>query len=481
MPEQQPFIREDAGAALVRKLLHTREVRRLLGSILPEVLNVYAGQSRVRRFAARVAGKHLSRSLSRPGDVFQEREIEKLLADEAFIREVVRFLPEMADSLLNLAATAAATIDGIETGAKKELLGDLVARMSSGQTGGLITRGCRIVNDIHTDDPEFFTRVLEPGLRKWIESVDFGELKEAVDHSAGDVRAFVAMANSVLWEYPAKVVMILSLLPSVVNMLAESLDISLNRLNELPPDLLTDVVLSLVQDIDARPLSRLINELAEAARKIHTGSALLGEPGSPRLPWVLSGKIDEVVDHVDPVVLWKARMALAETGATVNRAMAEAVNRNTELKRLSMRRRPEMANIRVKTFNQSLSWWDGVGDDETAASFSQNLSAYDLQELADAINGVLHIFNRIGDRQPELLPRFIDRFVAAIDDDALAAAASKLFGDADEEAPSPAARAVLPQLVVWAAKVLAPADDAYEDDARQARDALQTLFAAEEV
>ncbi len=481
MPEQQPLIREDAGAAVVRKLLHTREVRRLLGSILPEVLNVYAGQSRVRRFAARVAGKHLSRSLSRPGDIFQQREIEKLLADETFIREVVRCLPEMADSFLNLAATAAATIDGLETGAKKELLGDLVSRMSSGQTGGLITRGCRIVNDIHKDDPEFFTRVLEPGFRKWIGSVDFGELKEAVDHSAGDARAFVAMANNVLWEYPAKVVMILSLLPSVVNMLADALDISMNRLNELPPDLLTDVVLSLVQEIDARPLSRLINELSEAARKIHTGSGLLGEPGSPRLPRVLSGKIDEVVDHVDPVVLWKARMALAETGATVNRAMAEAVNRNTELKRLSMRRRPEIANLRVKTFNHGISWWDGVDDAETAASFSQNLSAYDLQEFADAINGVLYIFNRIGDQQPELLPRFVDRFVSAIDDEALAAAASKLFGDADEEAPSPAARAVVPQLVLWAANVLAPADDDYEDNARQARDALHHLFAAEEV
>ncbi|MFO8111005.1 MAG: hypothetical protein R6T92_00700, partial [Desulfosalsimonadaceae bacterium] len=304
---------------------------------------------------------------------------------------------------------------------------------------------------------------------------------EAMDNSSGDVQAFVVMANNVLWEYPAKVVMILSLIPSAVNMLARSADISVKRLNELPPDLLADVVLSLIREIDARPVSDLVNELSEVARKTYTGSGLLGEPGAPQLPKLLSGKIDEVVAHVDPATLWKARMALAETGAAVQRAVADAVNRNNDWKRLSMNRRPEITNIRVKTFNQAISWWDGVDDDETADSFSHHLSAYDMQELAEALNGVLRMFNRIADQQPELIPRFMDRFVSAIDDDELAAAAATLFGEAGDQTVSPAARAVVPQAVSWIATVLAPADDEYEDDARQARDALQHLFAAEEV
>lgn len=481
MQKRQAPMTDDPGAAVVRKLLHTREVRQLLGNILPEVLDVYAGKSRIRKFFARMAGRHVSRSLWRAEDVSKNREIEKLLEDETFIREAAYFLPEMTNAFLELAGTAADTIGGLETGAKKDLLGEMISRMAAGRTGSLITRGCQIVNDIHKDDPEFFTRILEPGFRKWVASVDFGELKEAMDNSSGDVQAFVVMANNVLWEYPAKVVMILSLIPSAVNMLARSADISVKRLNELPPDLLADVVLSLIREIDARPVSDLVNELSEVARKTYTGSGLLGEPGAPQLPKLLSGKIDEIVGHVDPATLWKARMALAETGAAVQRAVADAVNRNNDWKRLSMNRRPEITNIRVKTFNQAISWWDGVDDDETADSFSHHLSAYDMQELAEALNGVLRMFNRIADQQPELIPRFMDRFVSAIDDDELAAAAATLFGEAGDQTVSPAARAVVPQAVSWIATVLAPADDEYEDDARQARDALQHLFAAEEV
>ncbi len=481
MHKKQIPIKGDPGAAVVRKLLHTREVRNLLAGVLPEVLDVYAGKNRIRKFFSRITGRHLARSLSRAEDVYEDREIEKLLKDETFLREAAHFLPEITGAFLEMAGTVATTIDDLETGAKKDLLGALISRMSSGRTGDLITRGCRIVNDIHKDDPEFFTRILEPGFRKWIGSVDFGELKEALDHSAGDIRAFVVMANNVLWEYPAKVVLLLSLLPSAVNMLAESADISVKRLNELPPDLLTDVVLSLIREIDAKPVIGLINELSEAARKIHTGSGLLGEPGSPQLPKDLSGKIEEIVAHVDPATLWKGRMALAETGAAAKRAMTDAVNRNSELKRLSMIKRPEITNIRVKTFNQAISWWDGVDDEEIETAFSQNLSAYDMQELAEVVNGVLRMFNRIADQQPELIPRFIDRFVSAIDDDELAAAALKLFGDKGDEAVSPSARAVVPQAVLWVANVLAPTDDEYEDDARQARNALQHLFAAEEV
>lgn len=471
---------DDALAAVVRKLLHTREVRRLLGTILPEALTVYAGNSRFRKVVARMARRHLSKSFSRAEDISENRKIEALFADEAFVRDAARALPDMVTSLLNAADTAAAAIERLETNEKTALVGELVSRMGAGRTGGLITRGCRIINDIHTDDPEFFARTLAPGFRQWIGSVDVGELKEAVDNSTADVRAFAVMVNDALWEYPAKVVLLLSLLPSVVNMTTASLDISVKRLNDLPPDLLADVVMSITREIDASHTGHLINELAELARKIHTGSALLGEPGSPQLPRLFSGKIEEMAGHLDPVVLWKARLAMAETGAAMNHAMTDAVNRRPDVKRLSMQTGPKITNIRVKTANRALSYWDGVDDDETAESFAETLSAYDVQEFAEAVNGALRIFNRLGASKPKLISRFIDQFTAAIDDDELAEAASSLFGDADGGV-SDAARASVPQMVQWVAGVLAPADDAYEDEAQQAREALQNLFAGEEV
>ena len=470
-------VSETENSAIAR-LLATREIRQSLAAVLPDVLAVVAGDKKIKKFILKMVGRYLEKSLSRPDDVLENPELQYLFKDGHFIRDITGPLPELVNGLFDLVNTAAQTIEQMETGEKKELFGDLAARLATGQTGTLITRGCRILNDIHKDDPEFFARTLAPGFKNWIETIDFGELKEMVDHSAKDASALVKMANQVMWQYPAKVVLLLSLIPSVVNMATDALDISLEKLNEMPPDLLTDVILSFIREIDARPAAGLFNQLTELARKIHTGSALLGEPGVPKMPQLLSAKIDEIAQNVDPITLWKAKMALAETGASIDRAMAEAVNSRPAYKQLSLIKGPEITNIRVKTVNRRLSFWEALDDAEAAGSVSRSLNAYDVQEAAEVVNQTLRLFNRVGDAQPESISGFIGQFLSAIDDYELAEASRKIFSQAQ---PSPAARAVVPGLVNWIVQVLKPADDEYEDDAQAARQSLGELFNQQEV
>ncbi len=469
----------DAGVAIVGRLLHTREVRRLLGAILPDLLHLYAGNSRVRKFLADGVGRHFVKTLSPVDDTNESREIEKLFQDDAFVRDVAETLPDLLNSALGLASMTLATVESFETEDKKKLFENLLSRPVADRTGDLVTRGCRILNDIHKNDPEFFTRMSGPGFQRWIEAIDFGEIKEAVDNSTGDLRAFVIMANTALWKYPAKVLLLLSLLPPMVNMLTDSLEISLNRMNELPADLLTDVVLSLIREIDAPNMGNLVNETTELARKINTGSSLLGEPGSPQLPRILADKVEEVVGRIDPATLWKARLAWAETGSVIKLAMTDAVNSRPDLKQLFLLKRPELTNLRIKTHNQAISWWDNMDDGETADSISKSFSAYDVQELGELINNLLRLFNRTGDHLPEFWPGLIEQFMSAIDDDELAGATANFFG-VDNGKVSPAARAVVPRMVLWVADALAPADDMHEETARQARIALRNLFSGEE-
>jgi hypothetical protein len=92
------------------------------------------------------------------------------------------------------------------------------------------------------------------------------------------------MINEELWRYPAKVVCILSMLPTLSNTALKGLRETAAPLNRMAPDLLADVVISLIRNVDAKEISGIVNELAELVRKIHTGSALIGEPGKPALP-----------------------------------------------------------------------------------------------------------------------------------------------------------------------------------------------------
>ena len=465
----------DAGAEVLRKLMETREVRRLLAGLLPEVLHVYAGKSRFKQFIARRMGSHIGKSLTRSRDVGAESEIRQLFEDSHFIEDIAAPLPDLVNGLFDLMSTAAATIEEFPTSDKKALFADVIAKMANGRSATLVTRGCRILNDLHRDDPEFFARTLEPGFAQWIEAVDFGELKEAVDHSAQDVRATVEMANRVIWQYPAKVVLLLSVLPSVANRLVETADISIGKLNELSPDLLTDVIATFITEIDSRSMARLTNEITELFRKIHTGSGLLGEPGAPHLTNALTEKIEVLVDDVDPAVLWKARLFFAETRATIDGAIAQASADKPELRQFNLARSAEMTNIGVRALNQRLSVWTAMDDREMASAVKSHLAACDVQEMAELANNALALFNRFADQNPETLAGMVGRFTEAIDDFELAESAGHLF-DNTAEAVEPAARAVVPKLVQWVCGVLEARDDEYEEDAEQARAALQTLF-----
>ena len=460
------------------KIFQTREIRQTLSSILPDVLNVLAKNSKIGKFIMKMAGKILTRLLSRPEDVFEENELAFLFEDEQFIRDIGEPLPDIINGFFDIIATLTKTIEGMPAEEKKDVFGDVISKIATGQTGEIITRVCLIINDIHKNDPEFFAKTLAPGFQKWIESIDFAELKEMAENSAADVHAFVIMANNVMWQYPTKVVLLLSLLPTLVNMLSDTLDISVGYLNDLPPDLLTDVVLSLLNEIDTQPITGLINELAEVVRKIHTGSALLGEPGMPQLPNVLSKKIEEFYDRADPVTLWKAKIAMAETKATFDVCVAEAENTRPNFKHLSMIKRPEISNIRIKAINQKLAAWDAVDDEDLAKSMAQHLTAYDIQELAEVVNNTLRIINRLGDENPDILSGLAAQFADAVDDYELSEAAKKIL-DTGKVIQS-LARSVVPGLVTWICSVIQPADDAYEDDAAQARETLASLFVKKE-
>lgn len=471
---------DDALTGILSDILKTREVRQLLITGVPEFLNVWAGRSWWKKTISKIAGFVVDNQLSQPGDVFGNDEIAALFENEKFIKNVAEQLPGVIDGVVDALAAGTDSIERMSAEEKKRLFEGLMSKNGKGTTGAVLTRCAQTLLDIHTMDPEFFTKAIEPGFTKWVESVDFGELKEMFDNSGKDGRAFVEMVMTVLFEYPTKFVLLLALLPGLVNFSMDSLEISTGKVNTFSPDMLTDVVLSLAKEINSESVAKLVNQITEVIRKIHTGSALIGEPGSPQLPKVMSDMIEDIISQIDPVILWKSRIALAEINASIAQAKTDAVNNNPAFKQLNMIKAPEITNIRMKSFNQKLTSWESADDEEMAKSWARHLAAYDVQETAEVANNVLRLINRLAAEKPAMFGEFIGQFSSAIDDYELAESIKHVFNGSGAEI-RPAARAVVPGLVTWICDVIKPENDEYEDDAAEAREALQSLFAAEEV
>jgi len=471
---------DDALTGILSDVLSTREVRQLLITVVPEFLNVWAGQSWWKKTVSKTAGFVVDNQLSQPADISGKDEITALFGNEKFIRNVAEQLPGVVNGVVDALTAGAGSIERMSVEDKQQLFEDLLSKTGQGRTGAVLNSCARTLVDIHSADAEFLTKSIEPGFTKWLVSADFGEFKEMFDNAGVDGRALVEMVMTALFEYPTKFVVLLTFLPGLANFITDSLKIIIGKVNTFPPDMLTDVVLALGKDINGASIANLLNQLTEVVRKIHVGSALIGEPGSPQLPKDLSGMMGEIIRHIDPVILWKSKIALAEIKASTAQAVNEAVNDNPAYKQLSMVHGPELTNIRMKSLNQKLTAWESVDDEEASTSWAQHLAAYDAQETAEVANNVMRLINRLATEKPAIFSELVGQFASAIDDYELAESVKHVFNEASEEI-RPAARAVVPGLVTWICDIIKPEDDEYEDDAAKAREAIQSLFAAEEV
>ena len=471
---------DEAMNAVLRDILQTREIRQFVIAVVPELLNVWAGRSWFKKTVSKFTGYLLDTQLSYPEDVFGNPELPKLFENEKFIQNLAELIPGIANEIVDAMNSGLASVEQLSPEDKKQFVEDLLVPVLKGRSGNMITNLAKILDDIHTVDSEFLAHVLEPSMTKLLESTDFGEIKQTVDNSVPCALALVRMLNNSIWQYPSKVVGIFSLLPPVLKTVIGSAGISLEKLNGLPPDLLTDIIISLLKETDGQVIAGLINELMEVGRKIYTGSALLGEPGAPQLPKGLAEKLDEIISNIDMTIFWKGRIAFAEIKAMFNNALLEAAGRNPENTAIHTARSTQLMNIRIQTRNRKMVAIEELDDEALGENVEQFLSVLDVQEIAETVNNILRILNRSLEQKSSSVTDFIGRLFNTIDLDELAMAAGNLFEHGGEEL-RPVARAILPRLITWGCESLQPEDDEFEDDAMRAREALRALLLAEEV
>ena len=142
----------------------------------------------------------------------------------------------------------------------------------------------------------------------------------------------VEIFNEQLWKYPAKVASILGAVLAAVNTSIRALRELLRPVEKnVGLDLLADLILSLLKGIDARSAGELSNSALELLRRIHTGSLLLGRAGRPLFQVYLTELLKDAGPQIDPQLLGKACIALAEDRQSVSNALADALQENPEL------------------------------------------------------------------------------------------------------------------------------------------------------
>ncbi|MEI6608218.1 MAG: hypothetical protein WCO53_00560 [Deltaproteobacteria bacterium] len=426
---------------LARAFVHTNEFKTIVRSVIPEVASQWAGRNPLKKIAADLAAKSIQKSFAQNAED----------------------LPSLINGILGVLDNALKEASILTEEEISRLTASLTGTIDAGIIGSIITRMAVLVNKVHAAEPVFISEEVRWNFRRFIEAVDFGEIKEAVDGSHEDFTAMMRMVNEEMWRYPAKMICLFSLLPSALNMTVSAVKETLKPLHAQAPDVLADVIFSLMRSLDGKAAGELVNGLSEVVRQIHTGSALIGDQGLPQFGADLRILLADFASALDPEVLVKARTALAQDLETIRNAWTETMAERPDLFLSELRQVAERRNPAIRATRREFALLADMPESDVNDALSAGLSDLDTQELGETINTILRLLNSLRRSHPETIPRVFAGVAATIDTDELKDATTWII-PAAVDAVKPLAGAIMPSVLRGLAELLRPESGDDTDD-----------------
>lgn len=338
----------------------------------------------------------------------------------------------------------------------------------SADVGRLITLWARKVNTDHAIDPIYHARTTGDTIHNFLKNTDFGEIREMVESSEPFVLKTVEAFNEQLWKYPAKVGSILATLLAVVNTAIRSVRELLRPIEKnVGPDLLADLILSLLKGINAKEASNLYNSLCEFIRRLHTGNYLLAKAGKPLFQVYLTSLLQEALPNLDPVLIRKAKVALAEDKEAIAHALSDALTENPAYLIEMVSAYGSIKTPVIKGTSRKVRLYEEVNQEALAEATSKGLSDLDTFELAEVINGFLRVLNRIHESRPEVFSNITRSIFDSVNAEEIKATSQWLIPEL-VDAARPILTASMPQLINGLCGILNPQEGLVEDDNRKA-------------
>jgi len=463
---------------LIGELLRSRTAQDLVDKLLPKIIHLWAGQNYLKKTLSQSIEKRIRKSFER---IKQSPELSQyaasILEEPEFISALAGQLITILNDSIDIASVLSKTIEKLPSGEKERLIGEILSKMDYSRSGEILTSYARIINEIHKSNPTFFADMIDDRFAKLIEQIDFGELKDLADNSAHDAEAAMRKINAVMWQYPAKAVCLVAILPTMLNLFIFSLKEGTKQFNNISPDLLTDVMLSLMRHIDGKAIGELINEFSELARKLHTGSALLGDPNMPQFPRELLKILEEIAGTIDGKLLWKARVAVAEGKESIENTLVETLKKSPELLTQMISNYPSIRNAHIRALSKKLALMEGLPEKESAEAVARAASELDMVELAQTFNLFFALTNRIHSVKPEIASSMAAQLANSIDANEFEKTVKWLAGDIAKSF-KPLIRAAWPQIIKAVCDCLKPETDEHQKDIDNAIASLRKLLEA---
>jgi len=461
--------REQEGLAFLGKaiseLTKSPLIQEVARAALEERLAAWAGNSFVKKkLSAQVVGMVAAGERASLAD-------SPLWSNASGASALLALMPILVNSALEIVVRMQSALRQYPPEEQVACLRASLEQVDWAKIGGIITEAARNVSDLHKANPRFMADLLEGPLNEILFHTDFGELKETLDHCEEDIVAVAGMAGQTLWNYPGKLACLEIMSMTFVNIVVKSLGAMLKPLENASPESLADLLFAVLDSLDGKQVGLVLNASAELLRKIHTGSVFLGEPEQSIFQRVMTNKWTEVISTVDPVLMRKAKVALAEKSEAVQAARVAAYRLHPDPLLEMASAYSSIKNPALRAAGRQMRLFEELPPAAVNESLARGVAELDVQEVAETLNTLLRLVNALREDRPDLLTSLVSSFVTTVDAEELGKTVNWVCRDA-AVALKPLAHAVLPAALRGLNELLTPEPG---EDTREIDEALTCL------
>lgn len=406
----------------------------------------------------------------------------KELADELFREDgefsglLLKTIPGAVRAAAEIVKNFAESLEGMPAEKSAGLLAESLSRVDGREIGEAVNAVSRLYIWLHEQDPEFYP---EKGLgiaSGAVEEIDFGKLRKAIIFRNQERMELLKKEVEMLGDQPMAVINLFSVVTPMVNNLIEVLNAALDTLS-MPAEATAYAVFKILQDINWKQLSNVVNGLAGLLVTLHRGNLILGD-GSLESRKVFARIGEDVLAGLDPQAVAEAIQALADEGEALVTSFAGAALQDEEFTPWMIGALTMVANSFLAAVANLLEGVnalppyrlkrvaEGVSEDFEARElgrvlknllslggrfrketpelygslFKDALAAVEIEErlspeaVGAGVNRALATYNRLSRENPRLVEEGVDGFLAGIDprqlDQAARSTASQLAGAA---------------------------------------------------
>lgn len=475
---EQSFKNHNRLYALIADIIDTPEIRDLLFGVGNAWLKNWSRSGILKKAVGKPMGWVLSKTL----DLGKAEELPSVFGKPEHIETVVNEIPQLLHSMAGIMLSVVRAVESLPNDRKKAMLDRLFSGFPAKPDGEVTKSIIRIIEEVYQGDPTFFSSLTTPLVERWVAQTDFGELRHLFDLTKKDIEALISGVINSFFDYPAKLVTTLSVAPEAANLGLSVIDTLLGHFNAMPADVFADLLLAMARQIDTRTAGKIFRKINEVIRQLHTGSTLIGEMDAPQFTSDLREKIVDFMDEIDPELTIKARNALIDGRETVLTSLIEAAEARPGLLNLWLSQLSSRWNSDIRLFKLKIQVIETLSEDDAVSALSAGLSNWNAYDLAEAVNAISRMMNRMRTLNPDIIQELVTEFVNSIDRYELEETLDWALRDLGK-AVRPVFRTAAPFVVRELCGFFRPEeeDDGYDNAMEKAREDLSRLFAVKEM